>query len=168
MIFDVEQARRLIRAFQMLADEIEEPALVAVETAFRNACQQLTLLAYIHQTAGQILRRDDPHGDLAQLVMERIELDPDLGRDDLAQLARIAAGVLNAAPQRRIGGGVWSASLYCDGYFLSDTGKLFCHPVPPGKHGGLSYLKYATHKFLLFLSGLFCKKPLQVKKNMQN
>src|ERR1700761_4525536 len=59
-----------------------------------------------------------------------------------------AFGVLKTTPEGRIGGRIGSAGFYGNGNFLSDTGKLFGHPVPPGKHRVLSYFKYATHNTL--------------------
>ena len=64
-----------------------------------------------------------------------------------------ALGVLHAAAEGGIGGGVGAAGFDGDGDFLSDTRKLFGHPVPAGEHGGLSDFKYATHRIFFFFGG---------------
>jgi hypothetical protein len=32
-------------------------------------------------------------------------------------------------------------------YFLSNTGKLLCHFVPPGKHGGFAHFENPAHNY---------------------
>src|ERR1700754_2438764 len=56
-----------------------------------------------------------------------------------------ALGVLETTAQGRVCTWVGASCLDGDGDFLTDTGELFGHPVPTGKHGVFSYFKYATH-----------------------
>src|SRR4030095_1478836 len=63
--------------------------------------------------------------------------------------------ILKTAAQRSIGCRIRTTGFYSNNDLFSNTCKLLCHPVPAGKHAGLSYFKYSSHELSLsFL--VFC------------
>ena len=80
------------------------------------------------------------------------------------------AGVLDAAPQRRIRRRVRPARLYRDGDFLADPGELLRHPVPAREHRVLADFENASHETrpalrgrAIYLNGAQRAKPTRLR-----
>ena len=95
MVFDIDQPRDLVRALKVLAQQVEQPGLVAVQRALGYAKMGLAFLLEPRAQRGQIARphivRPKVHGPAGK----HVEVHPHLGRDQGTQ----HAGVLAHAPR---------------------------------------------------------------------
>src|SRR4030095_9720897 len=73
--------------------------------------------------------------------------------------------ILKTTAKGRIGVRIRSTCFHCNSNFFPDTGELFRHPVPAGKHGGFSNFKNSSHDKKSLVSKSLSQIGLQIYSN---